>query len=63
MEHSTDMEGRIKRHNSGSSKPTKYGIPWGLFIQKTLLLNLMLISSKCLKSKKSRDFIKKLIEQ
>ena len=34
MLHSTDMEGRIKRHNSGNSKPTKYGIPWKIVYTK-----------------------------
>ena len=62
--HTSDMGDRIKRHNSGRSKSTKYGMPWEIVYTKAFNTKSEAYQFEMLvKSKKSRGFIKKLIEQ
>ena len=58
-----NIEDRIKRHNSGRSKATKYGMPWKLVYTKGFETRseAMLYEMK-LKSEKSREYIEELIK-
>jgi putative endonuclease len=62
--HTANMEDRIKRHNSGRSKSTKYGIPWEIVYTKEFTSKAEAYQFEMLiKSKKSRNFINRLIKE
>ena len=61
--HTSDLKDRFKRHNSGRSKSTKYGVPWNIvytieFNTKSEAYQFEML----IKSKKSRDYIFQLIK-
>ena len=60
--HTSDMEDRLKRHNSRRSKSTKYGMPWKVVYTKDFKTKSRAYQNEMfIKSKKSRDFIIQLI--
>ena len=60
--HTADMEDRIKRHNAGRSKSTKYGIPWKLvYIKEFSTKSEAYQHEMYIKKQKSNEYIKKLI--
>ncbi|MBV7268105.1 GIY-YIG nuclease family protein [Winogradskyella luteola] len=61
--HSADLDDRLKRHNGGRSKSTKYGIPWKIVYTKEFATKPEAYQHEMhIKRPKSRDFILKLIE-
>jgi putative endonuclease len=62
--HTANLEDRIKRHNSGRSKSTKYGIPWEIVYTKEFTSQAEAYQFEMhIKSKKSRNFINRLIKE
>ena len=58
-----DLKLRLLRHNFGSSRSTKSGIPWILVYYEEFESKSEAIKREnYIKSKKSRDFIEKLIK-
>ena len=61
--HTSDLKDRFKRHNSGRSKSTKYGVPWNIVYTKEFNTKSEAYQFEMLiKSKKSRDYIFRLIK-
>jgi len=59
----TDLERRIKEHNSGQNFSTKKHIPWKLFYKEEYVTLIEArIREKYLKSCAGRKFVKKLFE-
>ncbi len=60
--HTEDMKDRLKRHNSGRSKSTKYGIPWEIVYTKGFETKSEAYQYEMyIKKQKSSEFIIKLI--
>jgi len=58
-----DMDDRLKRHNQGRSKATKFGVPWTLVYQKAFGSRSGAVQhEKYIKTMKSRKYIEKLIK-
>jgi len=58
-----NLEDRIKRHNEGRSKYTKYGIPWELlYSEKYLDRSDAIKREKQIKRQKSKKFIEALVK-
>jgi putative endonuclease len=61
---SDNLEWRLKRHNQGWGRYTKYGIPWKIVhIESFDTKSEDLIREKDIKRKKSRDYIENLIKE
>ena len=61
--HTGDMRDRLHRHNSGRSKSTRSGLPWELAYQEEFSVKSQAYRRELeIKAKKSRIYIKKLIE-
>ena len=61
--HTSDLKDRFKRHNSGRSKSTKYGIPWNIVYTKEFDTKSEAYQFEMLiKSKKSKAYIFRLIK-
>ena len=61
--HTSDLKDRFKRHNSGKSKSTKHGVPWTIVYTKEFNTKSEAYQFEMLiKSKKSRDYIFRLIK-
>ncbi len=62
--HSHDLDLRLQRHNSGSSRSTKAGIPWKVvYFEKYETKSEAIKREYEIKRKKSRKYIEYLIEQ
>ena len=58
------MEDRIYRHNNSGSKSTKKAKDWSLaYCEKYGTKSLAVVREREIKSKKSRQFIKELIDK
>ncbi|NDV47050.1 GIY-YIG nuclease family protein [Paludibacter sp. 221] len=59
----TDLEDRLKRHNTGRSKYTKRGLPWKLvYSQHYFSKSEAYQAEMYIKSQKSRKYIESLIK-
>ncbi|SDI31395.1 GIY-YIG nuclease family protein [Winogradskyella thalassocola] len=60
--HSADLKDRLKRHNTGRSKSTKYGLPWTVVYTKEFTTKSEAYQYEMyVKKQKSSEFIRKLI--
>jgi len=60
--HTSDLQDRLLRHNSGRSKYTKFGIPWKLVYSEEFKSKSESYQREIeIKKRKSRKYIEKLI--
>ncbi|MBU1875143.1 GIY-YIG nuclease family protein [bacterium] len=60
--HTNSLIRRLKEHNTGQSKSTRYGVPWNLVYSKQFDSSLEANREELkLKKMKSRKFIERLI--
>ncbi len=60
--HTSNIEDRLIRHNSGRSKYTKHGIPWELIYSEVFYTKTEAYQRELeIKKRKSRIYIEKLI--
>ena len=58
----TDLEKRVKEHNSGKTKSTKGYVPWKLvYFEKFNLIEKALIREKYFKTGSGREFLNKIL--
>ncbi|MCB0804129.1 MAG: GIY-YIG nuclease family protein [Flavobacteriales bacterium] len=61
--HTSDIEDRLTRHNTGRNKSTKYGVSWELVYKEAFSTKSEAYQRELeIKKKKSRVYIEKLIK-